>query len=211
MILLESPLQAAFRCCLARRAPSLAVTRSRAVRALLIAGILAVHLAGFAGLASSARVRVGRPTAADSTVTAYILPKIRDEAAVDLPELSMLVMQLSPQLPDLHIEAPQIEFEVARNGDAVSAAPSLIGRTQTDMSPYVREAALLPGSGVTVVLRIEVLEDGSPGRIQVEASGGTRQIDQAAIDYARTRHWNAGRIDGTAHTVWIRWGVRLQA
>jgi len=61
------------------------------------------------------------------------------------------------------------------------------------------------------VLRIEVLDTGEPGRIEVDASSGSAQVDQAAINYARTLHWYAGRMDGTPHAMWIRWGVRLQA
>jgi TonB family protein len=62
-----------------------------------------------------------------------------------------------------------------------------------------------------VVLRVEVLESGDPGRIQVDVSSGSQQIDQAAMDYARIQHWYAGRLNGVPHAIWIRWGVRLQS
>jgi TonB family protein len=109
------------------------------------------------------------------------------------------------------IDLPQIDFAVDRNNAAVSTAPSLQYSARSSMQPYIRQAALLPGEGATVVLRIEVLGDGEPGRIQIETSSGSARIDQAAIDYARSQHWYAGRLNGEPHSMWIRWGVRLQA
>jgi TonB family protein len=79
------------------------------------------------------------------------------------------------------------------------------------MAPYVTQAALLPGEGATVVLRVEVLSTGEPGRIDVEVSSGSRQVDQASMDYARQLRWYAGHIADRAEPMWIRWGVRLQA
>lgn len=62
-----------------------------------------------------------------------------------------------------------------------------------------------------MVLRIEILPTGEPGRIDVDVSSGSRQVDQAAIDYARLHRWYAGRNGDSPQTMWIRWGVRLQA
>jgi TonB family protein len=80
--------------------------------------------------------------------------------------------------------------------------------------PRIREAgdqaSPTPGEGATVVLRIEVLESGDPGRIEIDASSGSQQVDQAAVDYARIQHWYAGRANGTPRPMWVRWGVRLQ-
>jgi TonB family protein len=186
-------------------------SRPPLISALLIAGILCLHWAGFALLVHTTPVARGNPVSPESTVTTYILPKIREATGNDIPDLSTLVVQLDTHFTDLHIDQPQFEFEVARTAGASSTAPSLIGRTQIDMNAYVRQAALLPGEGATVVLRIEVLANGDAGRIEVDTSSGSQRSDQAAIDYARTRHWNAGRVNGVARAVWIRWGVRLQA
>lgn len=65
---------------------------------------------------------------------------------------------------------------------AAVAAPSLRPDTAVSLEPYIAQAALLPGEDATVVLRIEVLASGKPGRI------GDR-----------------------TESMWIRWGVRLQA
>jgi protein TonB len=69
----------------------------------------------------------------------------------------------------------------------------------------------MPGEGATVVLRIEVLPNGEPGRIEIDASSGSSQVDEAAMDYARAHRWYAGRDGQTPQAMWVRWGVRLQA
>jgi len=75
----------------------------------------------------------------------------------------------------------------------------------------IAQAALLPGEGATVVLRIEVLTSGEPGRIEADVTSGSRQVDQAAIAYARQHYRYAGRVRELSEAMWIRWGVRLQA
>jgi TonB family protein len=186
------------------------VSRHVPASVLLLGLVLTVHVVGVVLFTYSTPVLIARSASAQS-VTAFLLPKIRDGGS-DLPaDISALVVRLDRQITALHIDQPQINFEVVRNGSALSAAPTLIGISQPDMRAYVRQASLSRGEGATVVLRIEVLESGDPGRIQIDASSGSRQIDQAAIDYARTLHWNAGRVNGVARAVWIRWGVRLQA
>lgn len=52
-----------------------------------------------------------------------------------------------------------------------------------------------------MVLRIEVLESGDPGRIEIDASSGSQQVDQAAVDYARIQPLvcRAGEWRASAH------------
>jgi TonB family protein len=211
VIVLDEPRRDPFRARRLLHAHSLTVSRPRLISAILIATILGLHVAGIALLERATLVVAKQAASPEATVTAVILPKIRDGAGEDLPNLSSLVVRLNEHFTDLHIEQPQINFEVARNGSALSAAPTLVGLAQPDMSAYVRQASLPRGAGATIVLRIEVLESGDPGQILIDTSSGSRQTDQAAIDYARTLHWNAGRVNGTVHAIWIRWAVRLQA
>jgi TonB family protein len=80
-----------------------------------------------------------------------------------------------------------------------------------DATPFVRQAGLRPGEGATVVVRLEVLETGDVGQVEIDVSGGTPEIDRAAIAYAKSWPWTGGLIDGKPATIWVRWGVRLQA
>jgi len=177
---------------------------------LLVVG--AIHGVALYILASSlAGVTTPRPTT-PVLVAILIQPRIQDAGDVPAgPDLSRLLARLETPPKALDIELPEIDVVVARNEAAASAAPSPKEAGHTNMGPYIRQAALLPGEGATVVLRIEVLATGEPGRIEIDTSSGSAQIDQAAVDYARTRRWYAGWMNGAPHAMWIRWGVRLQA
>jgi TonB family protein len=185
-------------------------TLDRFLRILALLVIVTLHVAAF-------RV-VDRSTAHSSPrlnerrlVTVFIQPKVVDGPIPRAPDLARITVATPVVLVPLHVDQPAIDFDVARNSGARVAAPTLRGAGGSDMTPYIEQAALLPGEGATVVLRIEILETGDPGRVEIEASSGSRQVDQAAINYARTRHWYAGRINGLPQVMWIRWGVRLQA
>jgi TonB family protein len=79
-----------------------------------------------------------------------------------------------------------------------------------DPAPYARQAGLRSGRGATIVMRLLVLPSGRVGDIEIDVSSGSALIDNAAMDYARARHWLTGTADGEPTTLWIRWGVRLQ-
>lgn len=181
------------------------------------------HLTGFALVAAFHLLAVAAlmrtyghfpsPAATGQTLmTIFLRPAIQeDDGTPPGPDLSMLVVPVDAPLPNLDLPAPPIAYDVARNGRATIAAPSLRPDNTVNLAPYIAQAALLPGEGATVVLRIEVLATGEPGRIEIDASSGSRQVDQAAIDYAKQLHWYAGRTGDNPQFMWIRWGVRLQA
>jgi len=148
----------------------------------------------------------------DSLVTVLIKPRISDTGGDSRgADLSKLIVRIPDPSAAVHIEPVELGFFVSRNNAATVAAPSLEGDGHRGIDPYVREAALAPGHGATVVLRIEVLDTGEPGRIEIDVSSGDVQVDRAAVDYARVQRWSAGRITGVPSTMWIRWAVRLQA
>lgn len=181
------------------------------------------HLTGFALvsalhlIAILALLRVyghfpGPSATSHTLVTIFLRPAIHeDNATPPGPDLSMLVVPVDTPLQELNIPAPAIAYDVARNQGATIAVPTLRPDNAIPMAPYIAQAALLPGEGESVVLRIEVFATGDPGRIEVDASSGSLKVDQAAIDYARHHRWYAGRIGNDPQSMWIRWGVRLQA
>jgi TonB family protein len=130
---------------------------------------------------------------------------------VSVVDPASLQLRLNPRLTALLTAQPDFDFSVARNDSAAVVAPTLQGDGHSGIEQYLQQAGLRPGEGATVVLRIEVLESGDPGRIEIDASSGSRQVDQAAVDYARIQHWYAGRANGAPRPMWVRWGVRLQA
>lgn len=178
----------------------------------LVSVIAVLHLAAVSILDRSARHAERSAADADPLVTVFIRPGISDDGAQSASrDLSRLLVRIPDPRAAVHIEPVELSFFVSRNNAATVAAPSLQGDGRRGMEPYVREAALAPGQGATVVLRVEVLDTGKPGRIEVDVSSGNAGIDEAAVGYARTQRWYAGRTTGAPRTMWIRWAVRLQA
>jgi protein TonB len=179
------------------------------------------HLVGFAAVAALHAIALtalsrnyghfpGPETARPPVMTIFLRPAIHEaDGTPPGPDLSMLV--IPTDAPRLDIAVPGIAYDTTRNAGATVAAPSLRPDNAVSMAPFIAEAALLPGEGATVVLKIEILATGEPGRIEIDGSSGSRQVDQAAIDYARLHRWYAGRTGDRPQTMWIRWGVRLQA
>jgi TonB family protein len=175
---------------------------------IALAVIVPLHIAGLVVAEHSLRPSV-RSTD-ERIATVFIQPKIGSGQVGKKPELSRLAFLTKERLQAIHVNLPSLDFEVERNAGSAISAPTPMPDNQTDMAAYVARATLRPGEGATVILRVEVLETGTPGRIEIDASSGSRWIDQAAIDYARTQRWYPGRTNGKARVMWIRWGVRLQ-
>jgi TonB family protein len=181
------------------------------------------HITGFAFVAAFHLIAISillqsyghfpfRTHAHETLTTLFLRPAIQEgHDSASGPDASMLVIPMDAPLPSLNIPAPLIAYETARAEGATITAPTLRPDNAVPMAQFIAQAALLPGEGATVVLKIEVLATGDPGRIEVDASSGSRQVDQAAVDYARQHRWYAGRVGDNPDPMWIRWGVRLQA
>jgi TonB family protein len=180
-------------------------------KALLLFSVAVLHALGVWAFIHATPFS-SRIADAGALITVFIQPTISKGARSETtPDMSRLSYRIATPVSVLHMDVPEIEFEVTRNAGATSAAPSLDAEPRVDMGPFVRSAALLPGEGATVVLRIEVLKDGSPGQISVDVSSGSKQVDNAAVAYARERRWEPAMVAGIARSMWVRWGVRLQA
>jgi TonB family protein len=134
-----------------------------------------------------------------------------EEIETEARKLTRLTVLTDHPLDVNAIGTSVLDFPTARNAGTTISAPTLKGGNPIDMAPFITQAALLSGEGATVVLRVEILASGEPGRMSIEVSSGSRQVDQAAQDYARQLRWFAGRINENAEAMWIRWSVRLQA
>jgi TonB family protein len=192
-------------------APSPPVQRPPRQVLAVAASLLGLHTVLFFAFESASYHPAASSLAPPETwMTVFIKPRIRETgeapAALDPSELTRVI----PRFDTLQVGAEELDYSVDRNGSAAMVAPTLAGDGHLG-NPYLQQAGLAQGQGATVVLRIEVLASGDPGRILIETSGGNDQIDQAALGFARTQHWYAGRINGTPRPMWIRWGVRLQS
>jgi TonB family protein len=180
---------------------------------IFVSTLIVILIHGLAAWAISRSVtQLAARQVTETFVKVYVEPRVRSRKKTDpAPNLSQLSILRQNPLLTLLVDIPRIDFEVSRNAAASVAAPSLDPEPSVDLYPYIVEAALLPGEGATVVLRIEVLEDGSAGQIAIDVSSGSNQVDRAAIAYARAHHWAPAMVAGAPHSMWIRWGVRLQA
>jgi TonB family protein len=121
------------------------------------------------------------------------VPELDDQEPKDLPSTQAFVVQLP--LPD---EVP------------VDSAPVLATELSPDEIKSLSQLAQLqPGEQFTVVLRIDVTSIGQPGSVAVEKSGGTVEIDAAAIAYAQRLIWIPGYRSGTATAMTVRMVVHL--
>lgn len=180
---------------------------------VIFAFVALLHFVATVTLAGAMRQRAHKPSVDSSValVTIYTTPRVRQTPAADHPDLSIRLVALQAPSLALHFDQPSVDSSTSANPSAVVGAPILQDDSVNERERLAREAGLTPGEGVTVVLRVEVLDTGVAGHVEVDTSSGRHQIDQAAIDYVRSRHWSAGRMARIAHTMWIRMGVRLQA
>lgn len=125
-----------------------------------------------------------------------------------------LLKQIAAIVPVVDIplaldDSDPIETEAATN--AIIVAPRILEAELPEVAPYANMAGLSTGQTTMVVLRVEVLPDGSVGRIRVDVSSGSKQVDEAAIRFAQLTHWIPGSVGGINEAVWTRYGVQLIA
>jgi TonB family protein len=187
-------------------------SRSLIEKGTLFGALIGLHFLLYLAFESASYHAAPSVESPAALVTVFIRPRIREPGEpLSVVDPASLRLRLDVLLSGLHSAEPAFDFSVERNAAAAVVAPTLKGDGHSGMQPFLQQSGLRPGEGATVVLRVEVLESGDPGRILVDASSGNRQIDQAAVEFARTQHWYAGRVNGRPRPVWIRWGVRLQA
>lgn len=110
-----------------------------------------------------------------------------------------LTMFAEPAIEELRLDAPQmpiVEFEDAPVG-ATETTTTLVGhflppRPESGSegeSTRLQLASLAAGRMAKVILRVEVLANGSTGMVEIERSSESRHADDAAIAYAKSLRW----------------------
>ena len=183
-----------------------ALRRNNANLTILI-GVTAAHAAALY-LVAAFPSEIAHPVETDSLVVVNIRPRI---VVSRLPTVPPPPIRLPKDIP-IAVDLPIPDFAqptLAVLG--VGTMPPRPDELAIDPAPFARRAGLATGQGATVVLRVEVLGSGDIGRIEIDVSGGTPEIDREAIAYATALQWVGGMVDGQPASMWIRWGVRLQA
>jgi len=187
-----------------------------APRAVVIASVLLLHVALVVALLSGARFSFQRTIDSVPIVAAFLdiaaQPDAIEVSVVDIDTtLKPEIIAVIEPVADIDVdEEPTPSASTGNSASALHSAPVLVPGLAIDPRPFAVQARLVGEQEAMIVLMIEVLADGHPGAIAVERSGGTGEIDTAAVDYARTLRWVPGRVGGIATTMTVRFGVHLK-
>lgn len=93
----------------------------------------------------------------------------------------------------------------AAQGNIVYARP----KYKENPPPHYPETARRRGCEGRTILRVEVLENGKAGKIEIEGSSGFRVLDTAALESVRGWTFVPGTINGKRTAQWIRVPIRF--
>ena len=176
-------------------------------RVLVAASVVAVHGLLIAFLAHQHRVSTSPPTplllATFLTESPAALPAMSN---VSVPPFEPVPVLMALPDSDLPNDSDDIVLPIAQY-----AAPQWEMRAADDMPLLTRAAGLAEGTQATVVLRVEVLANGTAGNIVIDRGSGDVQIDAVAIDYAKRQRWRPGMVRGMATPMNVRWAVHVTA
>ncbi len=182
-------------------------TRSR-VKVAIAAAIVAVH-----ALALSVVLRPatdwserGRPVVFVSTAQFIVQSSTWDRTPV--PEVNL---ETPPaELSSLEVVQFDTSVEDELAGVIAPASAPRLSRFQTaDLAVYARRAQVVAGQARTVVLAVQVSEDGAAAAVEVARSCGDATADAAAVDYALELRWVPATRDGAPISVSVLLPVTL--
>jgi hypothetical protein len=183
-------------------------------RAVVFLTVCFVHAVGISLLANSR----SRPIQLGSGAESSNFLEVAITASHQPPEIAPLQFEFEP--PELlFAEASTLTVSVQPASSAPEAVleegarftPPQIDPSQViDARPFAREAGLLPHEVVDVVLSIDVGVDGTIKAVVVVRGAGRRQIDAAAVSYARALTWTPGSVGGEARRMRTQLTVRLE-
>lgn len=111
----------------------------------------------------------------------------------------------APTLPEIEDDAQVAEPQPRQ--PAQFSPPRTAGGGAENLAQFAQSAALSPGQMARVILRVEVLRDGSTGDVKVDTASGNDAADQAAIRYVRSLEWIPASQDGEPVTMVVRFPV----
>ena len=96
-------------------------------------------------------------------------------------------------------------------GEVVSpiSAPHVARVQSVDLATFARRLKLPPGVALTILLRVQVTEDGWVDSADVIRTSGNEAADAAAIDYAQELRWVPGTINHSPKTQRVMFSVTL--
>jgi hypothetical protein len=165
-------------------------------RTAIAGAILAAHMTALGGIFWIESREVSSDASTSETVfaTAEIIQLQDARYKVPAPDL-LLVKPALPVTAPLEIPLDEsIEDELAAVVSPASA-PRLARVQSVDPASFARRAHLPPGRPFTVVLRVQIMEDGLVSAVDVIRTSDNAAADAAAIDYALELRWIPGTSD----------------
>jgi TonB family protein len=187
------------------------VTRDlRRVRKIFTgAGVFAAHVLCLLLLLRQTSIAPGPIKPA--TNPPMIAALIQEPSAVTEESMKSLDAATRLETPVIEMSPPELaEFGVS-DPDAASSAPlsgQFVPPRREDSAEalvkFASLASLRPGQMVRVILRVEVLPDGTTGVIAIDTASGFPSADAAAVEYARALRWSPASFGGVPTAMKVR-------
>lgn len=148
------------------------------------------------------RKSILRPAPRPARVVPKAMPR---EESVPEPIASPTFIAPSPvenQAPHAPAPAPQPPIQLATVPKARASEPDYVARYLHNPPPLYPWQARRMGIEGRVVLQVEILQDGSAGRIEIQHSSGHELLDQAAIKAVGGWRFDPARIAGAPIIAW---------
>lgn len=194
-----------------------AAVRGDLSRYIMASAVVLLHLV-FAHLLSENYVKgIARQERARPIEMVFLeadKPAIAPSPNASISAMGVLLKEYESVVPHVDIPLESDESDPVENSATSNTpivAPRILEADLPDVAPYARMAGLSTGQASIVVLRIEVLPDGAVGRVRIDVSSGIKQVDEAAIRFAKLTRWIPGSVGGVNKRVWTRYGVQLIA
>lgn len=159
----------------------------------------------------------GRAATTESETTSEIPPPPILATILTSPRTSFTHILPRPELLSPTLAVPTLT-EFAYEEPDPTEVPGIIGATSaphplslsaTVAAQHAVRAGLLAGESVTVVLSVEVLPDGSVGRVSVQSSSGNPEVDLEAVASVRDMRWIPGTQRRHAIAMRVQYSLTL--
>lgn len=175
-------------------------------RMATLVAVLAVHATVLMGVFRQQSRDLPREVAAEVLATAEIIGTDGELDKLPAPDLQLENVPVDVEgLQDIDFD-DSIRDELAGVIASVSV-PHLARVQRVEPATFARRAQLPPGLTLTVLLRIEVRQDGSVGAVDIVRTSGNATADGAAIAYALKLRWVPGTEGHSPKTMRVNFPV----
>ena len=155
--------------------------------------VLTLHAVVLQGVFSPVSRNSPNSVAGIPVTQAEIIAAAETRYKIPAPELQLTTVPID--FPGLR----QVEFDDSVQeelGEVIgpTSAPHVARVQSVDLATFVRRLKIPQGVALTVLLRVEVTEEGWADSVDVIRTSGNEAADAAAIEYAQELRWVPGTI-----------------